>query len=96
MKAHPKRDIQYFSWKEGDGIHAAIEKGIPVNEPLNIIGHSMGGATAITQANGTSVKIANLITIDPVGTAGTGGKAANVAAWANVTAVPADRNFSDS
>jgi hypothetical protein len=96
MKAHPKRDIQYFSWKEGGRISAAIEKGRPVNEPLNIVGHSMGGATAITQANGTSVKIDNLITIDPVGTAGTGGKAANVGAWANVTAVPANRNFSDT
>jgi pimeloyl-ACP methyl ester carboxylesterase len=96
MRAHPDRDIQFFSWADSRGISAALDRGIPINEPLNVIGHSMGGAEAIIQANATSAKIDNLITIDPVGSAGSGDKAANVATWANVTSVPSNRDFSDT
>jgi hypothetical protein len=96
MEAHPDRDIQFFSWADSRGISAALERGIPINEPLNVIGHSLGGAEAIIQANATSAKIDNLITIDPVGSAGSGNKATNVAVWANITAAPSDRNFSDT
>jgi RHS repeat-associated protein len=96
MREHPKRDIQYFSWSEKKAIAAAISKGIPIKEPLNVIGHSLGGREAIRQAIGTSAKIDNLITIDPVGSAGNGSKPGNVAVWANVTAVASDRNPSDT
>jgi uncharacterized protein RhaS with RHS repeats len=96
MKAHPNRDIRYFSWADSKGISTALETGLPINEPLNVVGHSMGGAEAIIQANATSAKIDNLVTIDPVGSAGNGNKASNVAVWANVTAAPTDRNFSDT
>lgn len=96
MRQHPGRDIQYYSWADTKGIAAALDKGIPIKEPLNVIGHSLGGAEAIRQATGTSAKIDNLITIDPVSSAGNGSKPSNVAAWANVTAAPSDRNFSDT
>jgi hypothetical protein len=94
-RQHPDRDIQYFSWAEKKAIAAAISRGIPIKEPLNIIGHSLGGAEAIRQATTTSARIDNLVTIDPVSSAGSGAKPDNVATWANVTAAPSDRNFSD-
>jgi pimeloyl-ACP methyl ester carboxylesterase len=96
IREHPNRDIRYFSWADKVGIRAAINKGLPITEPLNVIGHSLGGAEAIRQALGTSAKIDNLITIDPVSSAGSGAKPENVAVWANVTGAPADRNFSDT
>jgi hypothetical protein len=96
QRQHPGRDIQYFSWADKKGIAAAVRRGIPVNEPLNIIGHSLGGAEAIRQAQGTSAKVDNLITIDPVSSAGNGAKPSNVAAWANVTGAPTNRDFGDT
>jgi uncharacterized protein RhaS with RHS repeats len=95
-RLHPGRDIRYFSWADGKGISAALTKGIPINEPLNVIGHSLGGAEAIHQAKATSARIDNLITIDPVGDVGSGSKPPNVATWTNVTTEPANRNFSDA
>jgi pimeloyl-ACP methyl ester carboxylesterase len=71
---HPDRDIRYFSWADGKEIRAALNAGIPIREPLNVIGHSLGGAEALRQALGTNAKIDNLVTIDPVGSAGTGAK----------------------
>jgi RHS repeat-associated protein len=86
MKLHPDRDIQYFGWHEHDRIHAALEAPLAKNEPLNVVGHSLGGREAVSQANDTSARITNLITIDPVGGAGSGSKPPNVFSWTNVTA----------
>jgi len=95
---HPGRDIQYFSYREAGKIASALTEPLQNNEPLNVIGHSFGGREAIRQANVTSAKVTNLITIDPVGRAGNGAKPSNVAEWTNITASPSpsDRNSSDT
>lgn len=55
----------------------------------------MGGREAIKQANNTKAQITNLVTIDPVGSAGKGAKPSNVETWTNVIATPSGRNSSD-
>ena len=93
---NPNRDIQYFSWADQKRINQAVSAPLAKGEPLNIIGHSLGGASAITAANLTAARITNLLTIDPVAQAGDGSKPAGVAFWGNVNAAPKDMsNFSD-
>jgi uncharacterized protein RhaS with RHS repeats len=96
QKLNPGRDIQYFSYSEKIEIAAAINAPLKEGEPLNIIGHSLGGREAINQANSTETKITNLVSIGPVGSAGDGNKAASVGTWTDVTAVPSNRNTSDT
>lgn len=96
QQLHPDRDIQYFSYKEGKEIASELAKPLQENEPLNVIGHSFGAREAVSQAISTSSNITNLITIDPVGSAGNGAKPSNVSTWSNVTASPSDRNSSDT
>ena len=97
MAKHPGRDIQYFSWSEGMKINAAMNAPLAKNEPLNVIGHSLGGSRAVQAANQNNVPITNLISIDPVGIAGgDGSKASNVSTWTNILASPSDSNFSDT
>lgn len=95
-KLNPGRDIQYFSYSEKKEITAAVTAPLKAGEPLNLIGHSLGGREAVNQASGTSAQITNLVTIDPVGSAGNGTKSSNVGAWTDVTAVPSNRDFSDT
>lgn len=96
-RVHPNRDIQYFSWKEVDNISDAMSKPLAEGEPLNVIGHSLGGSQAIRHANDSNATITNLITIDPVGEQpGNGAKPANTGNWVNVKASPATRDSSDS
>lgn len=96
-RLHPDRDIQYFSWKEVDNISVAMSKPLAEGEPLNVIGHSLGGSQAIRHANDSNAMVTNLITIDPVGEqAGNGAKPANTGSWVNVTANPATTDSSDS
>lgn len=90
------RDVQYFSYKEKSEIAAAISAPLKDGEPLNVIGHSLGAREAINQANSTDAKITNLVTIDPVGSAGNGTKPSNVETWTNVQAAPSNRNRSDT
>ena len=90
------RDISYYAWHETDAIAAAANAPLMKNEPLNIVGHSLGGSEAVRQAEGSTNQVTNLITIDPVGSAGDGSPMGNVSAWSNVTAAPTDRNFSDT
>ena len=90
-KANPGRDIQYFSYSEKKEITAAVNAPLQTGEPLNVIGHSLGGREAINQANNTGAQITNLVPIDPVGSAGNGTKSSNVGTWTDVTAVPANR-----
>src|SRR5690606_1833017 len=96
QRLNPGRDIQYFSYREKADIAAAVSAPLKEGEPLNVVGHSLGGREAIRQANSTEVKITNLVTIDPVGSAGDGAKPSNVEAWTNVQADPSDRNRSDT
>lgn len=93
--SNPGRDVRYFSHREKGKIAAAINAPLADGEPLNVIGHSLGGREAIRQANSTGAKITNLVTIDPVGGAGDGSKPANVDTWTDVTAVPTKKNMSD-
>lgn len=96
-RLHPDRDIQYFSWREVGNISEAMSKPLGEGEPLNVIGHSLGGSQAIRHANDSNAAVTNLITIDPVGEqAGNGAKPANTGNWVNVTASPATRDSSDS
>lgn len=90
------RDIQYFSYAESKAISEAINAPLMKDEPLNIVGHSWGGSEAILQAQQSTNQITNLITIDPVGSAGDGSKPQNVKVWSNITAVPANPNRSDA
>lgn len=96
-RLHPDRDIRYFSWIEVDNISAAMSKPLAEGEPLNVIGHSLGGSQAIRHVNDSNAKVTNLITIDPVGEqAGNGAKPSNTRNWVNVTASPATTDSSDS
>jgi RHS repeat-associated protein len=93
----PGRDVQYFSWSDRAGITLAL-KFASYDQPVNLIGHSLGAAVAIQMAreNTWTTRIANLITIDPVGAAGHGGKPEYVDRWLNVTTKPSDPNLSDA
>jgi RHS repeat-associated protein len=94
---YPSRDIQYVSYGENLKIAKLLSEPLSKGEPLNIIGHSLGGREAIKAVNATSMKITNLITIDSVGRAGNGVKPTNVSVWTNITTSPtkADRDESD-
>jgi uncharacterized protein RhaS with RHS repeats len=84
---HPGRDIQYYEWSDLRGISRAINTA-PIGLPLNVIGHSLGGAEAIRQADETHHPITNLITIDPVDLPGesvTPPSLDNVRSWGNIT-----------
>jgi len=96
QQINPDRDIQYFSYSEKGAIAEAISAPLKEGEPLNVIGHSLGGREAIRQANNTDAKITNLVTIDPVGSAGDGTKPSSVGTWTDVRAAPSDRNSSDT
>jgi RHS repeat-associated protein len=94
---HPERDIQYFSYKDTTEIYQAAVAARQAGEPLNIVGHSLGGRTAIDLAvslEKIGIKIDLLVTIDPVGATGEKYWGTN-ANWINVTAVPEDWNTSD-
>ncbi|MGY1457034.1 RHS repeat-associated core domain-containing protein [Luteimonas sp. A534] len=96
QQLHPDRDIQYFSWRESGSISEAMSKGLADGEPLNVIGHSLGGSQAIKHANDSGATITNLVTIDPVGEqAGNGVKPANTENWVNIAADPGTGDRSD-
>lgn len=96
QQLHPERDIQYFSWREAGNISEAMSKPLAPGEPLNVIGHSLGGSQALRQANDSKATVTNLITIDPVGgQTGNGAKPASTGNWVNVEASPATSDRSD-
>ena len=95
QQLHPGRDIQYFGHADTKQIQSALAAPLSENEPLNVIGHSLGGSEAISQANDSSAQVTNLITIDPVGASDGGSKPSNVSTWTNVTASPSQANSSD-
>lgn len=86
-RRHPNRDIRYYEWWDIRGIGNAI-RSTPRGAPLNVIGHSMGGAEAIRQARATRRPIDLMVTIDPVAARDPlryGPAPGKVRAWANVT-----------
>ncbi len=97
QQLHPDRDIQYFAYSDWASVIDAASAPLRKGEPLNIIGHSLGGRNAIAIVNArTELKITNLISIDPVGSAGSGSKPSNVDVWANIVAEPSNRDWSDT
>ena len=95
---HPDRDVQYFSYTESNEIYAAAIAARESGEPLNIIGHSLGGRTAIDLSQSLAdnrVKIDNLFTIDPVGSTGEKFWGENTDNWTNVLADPSSMSGSD-
>jgi hypothetical protein len=56
----------YATYKDADEINASIQK-LPLDIPINVIGHSLGGATATEVALANPGRINKLITVDPVG-----------------------------
>jgi pimeloyl-ACP methyl ester carboxylesterase len=82
---HPERDVRYYAWSARTEISRAINT-TPQGEPINIIGHSLGGVSAIRAADSTNRIIDNLITIDPVqGFPGIGQVTlGNVGTWTNI------------
>ena len=84
---HSDRDVQYFSYTESNEIYAAAIATREGGEPLNIIGHSLGGRTAIDLSQSLAdngVKIDNPFTIDPVGSTGEKFWGENTGNWTNV------------
>jgi len=94
---HPDRQIEYFGWADQSKINAAISAPLGPGEPLNVVGHSLGGSSAVIGAIASGAKITNLLTIDPVSSTGSDGtKPSNVSFWGNVNASPKGwPNFSD-
>lgn len=99
MALHPNRDIQYFSWRDTDAIRTAVFN-TPAGEPLNVIGHSLGGGEGMRQHGLNYKSIDTLVTIDPVDApfnAIDAPTANNIDAknWINVTANPSSLDRSD-
>jgi pimeloyl-ACP methyl ester carboxylesterase len=97
-RQHPQRDVKYFDWLQVSEIREAIRTTLP-EAPLNIIGHSLGGAEAIRQADATDRQVDTLITIDavdlPANSVSSELTLQNVGTWANVTANPGEWDRSD-
>lgn len=96
-REHRDRVVEYYSWTERGAIKASLQRPLAEGEPLNVIGHSLGGSEAILDTGVTNVRVTNLITIDPVGAASSYGftKSPNIENWANVMADPATMDRSD-
>jgi pimeloyl-ACP methyl ester carboxylesterase len=96
--AHPERNAQYVSWRDGAKISSLIAGAARLGAPINVIGHSFGGPEALFAAGRSSFQIDNLITLDPVGGirgAGMLSKPDSVGNWLNVVASPSHSNQSD-
>lgn len=94
------RDTQYFAHGEFAEAAAAAAAARDKGEPLNIVGHSLGGRNAILVANSLAeqgIVVDNLITIDPVGEPfGGTSDGSNIRNWVDVTATPSNRDWSDA
>ena len=102
-RSYPNRPALYLTWGQQRAIVAAIRSAAKAGGPINLIGHSLGAATAFMAAKESHVHIDNLITVDPVlGITPTslsivgGEKPSNVGNWANVTATPKSWDLSDA
>jgi pimeloyl-ACP methyl ester carboxylesterase len=95
--AYPDRTSLYFQWTQARQAEQAIRDALKGNpcEPINIVGHSYGGATAANVARDLSndgIIPDLLITVDPVSY----GKTPGVAdVWVDINASPSTTDFSD-
>jgi pimeloyl-ACP methyl ester carboxylesterase len=90
------RGSPYYSWTQGGSVVAAIREATARGEPVNVIGHSFGGATAMSAIGQAAVEVDSLITIDPVGgVLSSFRNGINVEHWVNVTANPNSWDRSD-
>ena len=100
-RLYPDRNASYFTWDQQSEIIALINK-ITVecgdDEPINLVGHSWGGATAANVAEALGKDgVDLLITIDPVSRRWSrpGDLSNNVGTWIDVNATPSKGNASD-
>ena len=96
--AYPDRSSLYFQWTQASAIKLAIRNALKRNpcEPINIIGHSYGSATAANVARDLSqdgIIPDLLITVDPVSYNKTPGVAD---VWVDINAAPGSADFSDA
>jgi pimeloyl-ACP methyl ester carboxylesterase len=96
-ETNPDRSSIYFQWNQGTAIEQAIRDALKQNpcEPINIIGHSYGGATAANVARDLSQNgiIPDLLeTVDPVSYQKTPGVAD---VWVDINSAPATTDSSD-
>jgi RHS repeat-associated protein len=89
------RGSPYYSWTQGSSVVAAIRDAAARGEPVNVIGHSFGGATAMSAVAASGVKVDTLITADPVGGVLRNFNGLNVKNWINITAKPESWDRSD-
>lgn len=100
-KLHPDRNTAYFTWNQQSEIIALVNKiraECGDDEPINLVGHSWGGATAANVAEALGKDgVDLLITIDPVSRIWSrpGDLSDNVGTWIDVNATPSDGNASD-
>ena len=97
----PTRDSHYFGWNNSTGIIKtinSIRRDKPCG-PINLIGHSFGGNTAVDIAAALGAKgvlVDTLITIDPVSFPWSRSSVgANVGQWININAAPDSTDYSD-
>lgn len=97
QKAHPDRQVLYYNRGDGDIVRETINSYATSDEPVNVIGHSWGAATAGDAADDSYGHVTNLITLDPVSRLEgmSGKKPDNVQNWLNVTANPSTPNRDD-
>lgn len=96
-RLHRDRVVEYYSWTESKAIAASLARPLAAGEPLNVIGHSLGGSEAVVRTALTNAPVTNLITVDPVSSSSFHGyeKSDNVGQWTNVYANPASMDRSD-
>jgi RHS repeat-associated protein len=86
----------YFSHSSAGGAIRLMRDAAARGEPINVIGHSLGGAAAISLVGLAGVRVDLLITIDPVGGVYNPSRAGwNAREWVNVTANPEQADRSD-
>jgi pimeloyl-ACP methyl ester carboxylesterase len=88
-------DALYFEWWQESALIRAI-RSQKQSEPINLIGHSLGGAQAAWAARYGGRKINLLITIDPVGAMRECPMTKNANEWIDVNALHSGgKNMSD-
>jgi pimeloyl-ACP methyl ester carboxylesterase len=84
----------YFSWTDTGDVALAIGKATEENRPVGLVGHSLGGSSALTATSMAEAFVDLVVTIDPVGAVGSF-KRSNIGVWVNVVAQPKELDDSD-
>jgi len=95
----PGRTVAYFTHDQVKQAIAFANASLKNGEPMNIIGHSWGAASALKVAAGVKGTVNTLVGVDPVGkpfTFGSGKRPENVANMVTVNATPSSPNLSDT